>query len=505
MALVIVIEPREEPDEQRLVTALHRRSDLPVTWVNQHTVLEGGRVYACGANLIVTVDDGRLVTREAQPLQGTRSTLDSFLVSLAEVEGERAIAVMLHGSSGDGTLGIAAVKERGGLTLAEPHRDTGSDALAPTSSPAAIADVLLPPEEMPKAIDAHVQLLLFKDGAAKPHPEAAASHPAASASSDLRNFLEFTQTAAIFLDHDLRVMNFTPAVTDIFQLVEGDIGRPLTHIKSLLPLDELPQDVRKVLRTLANAERSLENPLTGGRYHVRTLPYRGVDNLIAGVVITFVDVMALTRAEERHRLLLSELQRRVRNTLGVVRSIARRTADSSETVRDFATHLDGRLNAFARVQSAVTRDPGSGLDLQNLISEELLAHAAHEGEQLAISGPTVRLQPKVAETFALAIHELATNSVKYGALSAPGGSIQVTWQMRPGAGRSSHLAFSWIESGVQLSHGAPARRGFGTELLERTLNYELQATTTLAYDATGLRCTILMPITHRVSMAPADA
>jgi two-component system, chemotaxis family, CheB/CheR fusion protein len=180
------------------------------------------------------------------------------------------------------------------------------------------------------------------------------------ATSDLKNFLESTQIATVFLDNDQRVMNFTPAITQVLHLVETDVGRPIAHIKARIPIDELYDDVRRVLRTLASAERELTAPDSGRRYIVRILPYRSIDNFIAGVVITFIDVTAITRAEERQRLLLAELQHRVRNTLGVVRSIARRSAESSSTVDEYASHLDGRLNAFARTQALVTRDPEGG-------------------------------------------------------------------------------------------------------------------------------------------------
>jgi two-component system, chemotaxis family, CheB/CheR fusion protein len=227
------------------------------------------------------------------------------------------------------------------------------------------------------------------------------------ATSDLKNFLESTQIATVFLNNDLRVMNFTPAITQVLHLVETDVGRPVAHIKARIPIEDLYDDIRRVLRTLASAERELTAPDSGTRYIVRILPYRSIDNFIAGVVITFIDVTAITRAEERQRLLLAELQHRVRNTLGVVRSIARRSSESSSSVEEYASHLDGRLNAFARMQALVTRDPENGVDLEYLVVEELLGYNAREGEQVRVSGPAVRLQPKAAETFALAIHELA--------------------------------------------------------------------------------------------------
>ena len=321
------------------------------------------------------------------------------------------------------------------------------------------------------------------------------------ATSDLKNFLESTQIATVFLDNDLRVMNFTPAITQILHLVETDVGRPIAHIKARIPIEELYDDVRRVLRTLASAERELTAPDSGTRYIVRILPYRSIDNFIAGVVITFIDVTAITRAEERQRLLLAELQHRVRNTLGVVRSIARRSAESSSTVEEYASHLDGRLNAFARTQALVTRDPEGGVDLEYLVIEELLAYNAREGQQVRVSGPAVRFQPKAAETFALAIHELATNALKYGALSRPSGRIEISWRLEEAAD-PPQLVFDWRERGGP-SVAPPPREGFGTELLERTLAFELKGQTTISFNASGLHCVMIIPLAKRTFHTPS--
>lgn len=323
------------------------------------------------------------------------------------------------------------------------------------------------------------------------------------ATSDLKNFLESTQIATVFLDNDLRVMNFTPAITQVLHLVETDAGRPIAHIKARIPIEELYDDIRRVLRTLASAERELRSPDSGTRYIVRILPYRSIDNFIAGVVITFIDVTAIARAEERQRLLLAELQHRVRNTLGVVRSIARRSAETSSTVEEYASHLDGRLSAFARTQALVTRDPEGGVDLEYLVIEELLSYKAREGEQMRVSGPMVRFQPKAAETFALAIHELATNALKYGALSQPSGRIEVTWRIDERT-EPAELVFEWQERGGPPAPPRP-RKGFGTELLERTLAFEFKGQTTMAFNPLGLQCTITIPLTKRAFHTPAVA
>jgi PAS domain S-box-containing protein len=206
---------------------------------------------------------------------------------------------------------------------------------------------------------------------------------------------------------------------------------------------------------------------------------------------------ALRASESRARLLLGELQHRVRNTLAVIRSITRRTAETSQTVEDYAMHLDGRINAFARVQTAVARDPMAGLDLTDLVADELLTYVAHDGEQVRIAGPAVRLKPKAAETFGLAVHELATNAVKHGALAVPQGRIRISWRVQNGSD-PPQLVFEWKESGVLNRAAKRKQRGFGTDLLERTLSYELKAKTVQTFEPDGLRCTIELPMTERL-------
>ena len=136
------------------------------------------------------------------------------------------------------------------------------------------------------------------------------------------------------------------------------------------------------------------------------------------------------------------------------------------------------------------------MDLEGLIGEELLAHAAVPGERVSVSGATVALRAEVAGLLGLVLHELVANAVKYGALSAPEGHLDVTWRVRGGV-----LRLDWRESGVSLAHAPAPRGGFGTELIERTLARELNASASLCFGPDGARCTIALPL----DAAPTDA
>lgn len=212
------------------------------------------------------------------------------------------------------------------------------------------------------------------------------------------------------------------------------------------------------------------------------------------------DWTALKQAQEHQQLLTAELQHRVRNTLSVIRSIARRTAQTSETVEDYAMHLDGRIGAFARVQAAVTRDPTAGIDLGLLVADTLLAATARESDQVSIDGPQLGLQPKAAETMGLAIHELATNAVKYGALSVPEGKIAISWKIAD-EGDDRTLIFRWEEEGLSDLPVSPRRTGFGTELVQRTLAYELDATIDRQFNPWGVSYLIKLPMVERTIKA----
>ena len=319
----------------------------------------------------------------------------------------------------------------------------------------------------------------------------------ARANSDLRNLLESTQIATIFLDNDLRVRSFTPAATEIFHLLETDVGRPIDHLGSRVDYPDLSDDVRAVLKKLGTSERDVSSR-DGRSYTARVLPYRSIDNFIAGAVITFVDVTTAVRAETalrdsetRLRLLLAELQHRVRNTLGLIKSITRRTAQSSGSVAEMEAQLSGRLDAFGRVQAAVTRSPDEGVDLRSLVTDELLAHGLKHGESVAIEGPEVRLNTKTAESISLAVHELATNAVKHNGLGENGGKVGVSWKLV--GDRTPALRFDWKEQSGNGEISPPKRTGFGFELLTRGLPYDLGGKTELKFEPGGVHFRMDVP------------
>jgi two-component system, chemotaxis family, CheB/CheR fusion protein len=304
------------------------------------------------------------------------------------------------------------------------------------------------------------------------------------ANSDLNNLFQSTQIATIFLDKNLEIRSFTPAVTKLFNLIPSDSGRPLTDIVSRIDYPDLEQDMRRVCAGEVVAERSVSH-LSGSSYYLaRILAYRAPNNQIDGVLLTFVDVTSLVAAEEQHKVLAAELSHRVKNTLAVVSSIAERTLADGETKES----LIGRLHALGHTHDVLSESGWREAGLQELISAELSPHGIGDGA-LQISGPPIMLKPQTALFITLALHELSTNAAKYGALSVPGGRVAVSWIL---TGDQPQLELDWQEEGGPKVDGFGAP-GFGTELIERGIRFELQGEAKIETVNGGLHCRIVIP------------
>jgi two-component system CheB/CheR fusion protein len=317
--------------------------------------------------------------------------------------------------------------------------------------------------------------------------------------SDLKNLLDSTQIATMFLDSTLRVKNFTPAMTDIFHLRGSDRGRPITEIVSLLAYDDIAGDVAKVLRNLAIVEREVALKGANAGYLMRVRPYRTVDNVIDGVVMTFVDITERRKADEQKSLLLAELDHRVRNILAIVSAVIRQTLKTNSSPAAFARAMEGRIVAISRAHSGLTQTGrGDGASLRELLTTEL-AHFDRDGQSVSIKGVDIVITPRAGLSLAMAFHELASNAAKHGALSTNTGALAVSWTVSHKSGAMLH--FVWTETGGPSIAGAPSQRGFGSTLIERTLAHEMDAVVLQEFLPAGLHCTIDIPLTEDVGPA----
>jgi two-component sensor histidine kinase len=199
--------------------------------------------------------------------------------------------------------------------------------------------------------------------------------------------------------------------------------------------------------------------------------------------------------QARQQLLMAELQHRTRNLLAVVQSVANQTARSSTSIQSFAAEFVSRLRALSRVQSLIARVDATVIDLGDLVSAEIAAHGkeAMRSGKIIVQGPSVELPTAAAQAIGLAIHELATNAVKYGALAQPDGKLHITWSVTNEAAEPQ-VNLEWRESGVKMPETKPQRKGYGSELIERALPYQLKAKTKLEFAPDGVRCAIVVPI-----------
>jgi len=207
------------------------------------------------------------------------------------------------------------------------------------------------------------------------------------------------------------------------------------------------------------------------------------------------------QAEQHRRLLMNELNHRVKNTLATVQSIAAQTLRSSALEASVREAFDARLIALSSAHNLLTSENWEGATLTEIVAAALAPYRAAGTDRFEISGPAVRLSAKTALAISMALHELAANAGKYGALSRDTGRIELRWDTHADAdGERFHMR--WTE------HGGPAvsppeRKGFGSRLVERGLAAELGGTVRLAFEPGGLVCTIEAP-TPRISEASED-
>jgi two-component system CheB/CheR fusion protein len=294
------------------------------------------------------------------------------------------------------------------------------------------------------------------------------------------NLLNNADIAALSLDCQFHIQWFTPAMCSL-------IGIPLQVGQSIrdLPLKfqdvDFFRDAELVIRDLI--PRQLEVRTDDDRFYMRrTLPCKVGNEQIIGVVVTFIDTTERRDYERRQNILLAELQHRVKNILASVQAIGRMTHQRSTNLAEFWEAFQGRLMALATTQELLTRPETDQVSLAELVDRELSAQGARN-ENIRIGGPALHLTAKAAQNLALALHELTTNATKHGALTEAQGLVEVKWRIE-----DDRVRFEWIESGGP-SVVKPIRRGFGTELMEKAIPYQLRGQTKLEYPPEGMRCT----------------
>jgi PAS domain S-box-containing protein len=221
-----------------------------------------------------------------------------------------------------------------------------------------------------------------------------------------------------------------------------------------------------------------------------------------GSIVTLTDITERKRAEEHQTMLVAELNHRVKNILAIVQSVAAQTVRSSDSMGDFTHAFSGRLRALAIAHDMLTQTRWIGIGLKELLIAVLTPHLSYDDEPVTIEGPAILLSARAVVPLSMALHELTTNAVKYGALSVQGGRIDISWRLTGGEEQSVEL--SWREHGGPKVESGPSS-GFGTMLINRVISYDLDGTSKIEFDPAGVRCSLTFPVQNQAKVVRHDA
>ncbi|MGQ0443730.1 MAG: sensor histidine kinase [Beijerinckiaceae bacterium] len=277
-------------------------------------------------------------------------------------------------------------------------------------------------------------------------------------------------------------------------LAEEAIGQPITML--ILPdrQQEAPENLAQIMRgePIDHLE-TLRVRKDGSPVEISLTvsPIKDSASHVIGASKIARDITERRRIEKHRTVLINELNHRVKNTLATVQSLASQTLRNAKSTADAREVLDARLLALAKAHDVLTREHWTGAGLNEVITEAI---DAHSGERQAIGvhagGPDLRLRTKSALALSMALHELATNAVKYGALSAATGTVAIDWRIADD--NPPRFRLRWTETGGPPVE-EPRRRGFGSRLVEAGLAQDLGGEVRLHFEKSGLICTIDAP------------
>jgi two-component sensor histidine kinase len=220
-------------------------------------------------------------------------------------------------------------------------------------------------------------------------------------------------------------------------------------------------------------------------------PVKNATGRVIGASKIARDIAERREADQHRKMLMGELNHRLKNTLAVVQSIASQTLGSASTLDEAQSVFGERLRNLAAAQDVLMRENWRRADVVDVVSQTIGPHAGGEN-RFRVGGPSVQLAPGAGLAISMALHELATNAAKYGALTSAEGHVDVVWKVEEENG-NRRFVLKWVESGGP-SVVKPTRRGFGSRLIERALASELQGEVSLEYAPAGVRCTIVAPL-----------
>ena len=308
--------------------------------------------------------------------------------------------------------------------------------------------------------------------------------------SELNAALDAGALAVVDYDHSTGIFRHSPRLNELY-------GYPADHALTIADVRARyhPDGVPEILAHREHdREAATENKFDwtirlllpdGSNRWVQGLGeyIRGANGDILRSRGVLMDVTERRRAEEHQRLLINELNHRVKNSLAIVQGLAQQTFKGDAASQAARQGFEGRLSALAAAHDLLTLEAWQSASLRRIV-EDVIAPYCGDRERFLVNGPDIALPPKVAVSLALGLHELCTNAAKYGALSTPEGGVRVGWSADNG-----RLHLEWRERGGPPVE-PPARRGFGTRMIERGLPSELGGKVEIAFEPSGVVCTI---------------
>jgi two-component sensor histidine kinase len=309
----------------------------------------------------------------------------------------------------------------------------------------------------------------------------------------LLHALRNTGITVLYQDADLRVrwVENMPAAWSADEIIGKTDGDFLPAAQAEITLAAKA----RVLQSLQPEHVEINLPHSGGSlwFDVWMDADRGADGEVQGIVTTAVDRTESRRREQTLRALLREVSHRSMNLLAIIQSIATQTGRYSGTIDNFLSRFHGRLQSLASSQDLVTSSNWRGADLKELVVGQVARYSSQTGNSVLFEGVNPYLNPNAALHIGLAMHELAVNSVSYGALARPGGVVTVSAQLEAQPPGPPTLQLVWTELVGSAIDGEPRQKRFGSVALERVIPRSINGAATLAIEGNRLQYRLLVP------------
>jgi PAS domain S-box-containing protein len=307
---------------------------------------------------------------------------------------------------------------------------------------------------------------------------------------------------------DGHIQTWNEAAEQMFGYTEEDaVGGPVSLLLAPDRLTKFEDETGVFSAAMRQGRVSLESVRrrkNGTLIDVSIMASRMTDTSgrVLGVSAIFRDITQRKRMQDRQALLIRELHHRVKNTLATVQALLGASARSTRSVDEFYHSFAGRIASLANTHNLLTEDYWQRASLHEMLETELAAFDDGSGHHITLTGPPVELTADLAVPTSMALHELATNAVRYGALSVPGGRVLVTWEVIQ-VEQEHRLRLEWQErDGPPVEE--PKRKGFGSALLQRVLTTQCHAQVEFAFQAAGLRFSMEAPLVERRLVPPHD-